>query len=119
MKQTSLLAATLAVGLSATGPVSAADGFDVIALGALGGIEDGNLSAWLVHPHDDSRAVTFDAGTLVNGLRVAEEKGVLDSIKLPADSKLNRVGFVLTDRIKGYLISHAHLDHVEIGRAHV
>ena len=63
----------------------AADGFDVVALGALGGIEDGNLSAWLVHPHDDSRAVTFDAGTLVNGLRVAEEKGGLDAIRVPAD----------------------------------
>jgi 3',5'-cyclic-nucleotide phosphodiesterase len=112
MKRFTLLAAAFAIGLSATGPARAADGFDVIALGALGGMEDGNLSAWLVHPHDDSRAVTFDAGTLVNGLRVAEEKGVLDGIKLPAESKLNRVGYVLTDRIKGYLISHAHLDHV-------
>src|ERR1700742_3420034 len=100
-----LLAAALAVGLSATSTF-AADGFDVIALGALGGIEDGNLSAWLVHPHDDNRAVTFDAGTLVNGLRVAEEKGGLDSIKLPPESKISRVGYVLTDRIKGYLLSH-------------
>jgi 3',5'-cyclic-nucleotide phosphodiesterase len=110
--RTSLLAIVLAAGLSVAGPAYAADGFDVIALGALGGIEDGNLSAWLVHPHDDNRAVTFDAGTLVNGLRVAEEKGDLDSIKLPAESKLSRVGYVLTDLIKGYLISHAHLDHV-------
>jgi len=113
MPRTSLLAAALLAGLSIAGTARAADGFDVIALGALGGIEDGNLSAWLVHPHDDSRSVTFDAGTLVNGLRVAEEKGGLDSIKLPTDSKLSRVGYVLTDRIKGYLISHAHLDHVE------
>jgi 3',5'-cyclic-nucleotide phosphodiesterase len=112
MRRSSLLAAALAIGLSMATTARAADGFDVIALGALGGMEDGNLSAWLVHPHDDSRAVTFDAGTLVNGLRVAEENGVLDSFKLPADSKLNRVGYVLTDRIKGYLISHAHLDHV-------
>ncbi len=110
--RTSLLAAALAAGLSLSGTARAADGFDVIALGALGGIEDGNLSAWLVHPHDDNRSVTFDAGTLVNGLRVAEEKGDLDSIKLAPDSRLSRVGYVLTDLIKGYLISHAHLDHV-------
>jgi 3',5'-cyclic-nucleotide phosphodiesterase len=97
-------------GLS--GAARAADGFDVVALGALGGIQDGNLSAWLVHPHDDNRAVTFDAGTLVNGLRVAEEKGVLDSIRVPTESKLSRAGYVLTDRVKGYLVSHAHLDHV-------
>jgi 3',5'-cyclic-nucleotide phosphodiesterase len=90
----------------------AADGFDVVSLGALGGIEDGNLSAWLVHPHGDDRAVTFDAGTLVNGLRVAEEKGAFDTLQVPPDSPLSRAGFVLTDRIKGYLVSHAHLDHV-------
>jgi 3',5'-cyclic-nucleotide phosphodiesterase len=108
--RSALLATALLAGLSGT--AHAADGFDVVALGALGGIQDGNLSAWLVHPHDDNRAVTFDAGTLVNGLRVAEEKGVLDSIRVPAESKLSRAGYVLTDRVKGYLVSHAHLDHV-------
>jgi 3',5'-cyclic-nucleotide phosphodiesterase len=71
----------------------AADGFDIVSLGALGGIQDGNLSANLIRPHDDDRAVACDAGTLVNGLRVAGETGGLH-------------------RIKGYLISHAHLDHV-------
>ena len=90
----------------------AADGFDVVALGALGGIQDGNLSAFLIHPHGDNRAVTCDAGTLVNGLRVAEEKGGLAGITVPADSSLSRVGYMLTTVIKGYLISHAHLDHV-------
>ncbi|HLG47547.1 MAG TPA: 3',5'-cyclic-nucleotide phosphodiesterase [Reyranella sp.] len=112
MKARFLVAAAFAAGLSIAGAARAGDGFDVIALGALGGIEDGNLSAWLVHPHDDNRSVTFDAGTLVNGLRVAEEKGDLDSIKLAPESKVSRVGHVLTDLIKAYLVSHAHLDHV-------
>jgi 3',5'-cyclic-nucleotide phosphodiesterase len=112
MKARFLVAAAFAAGLSIAGAARAADGFDVIALGALGGIEDGNLSAWLVHPHDDNRSVTFDAGTLVNGLRVAEGKGDLDSIKLAPESKVSRVGYVLTDLIKAYLVSHAHLDHV-------
>lgn len=75
------------------GSAFAADGFDVVSLGSLGGIQDGNLSANLIRPHGDDRAVTCDAGTLVNGLRVAGETRGLD-------------------RIKGYLISHAHLDHV-------
>jgi 3',5'-cyclic-nucleotide phosphodiesterase len=90
----------------------AADGFDLVVLGALGGIEDGNLSASLIHPHGDDRAVVCDAGTLVNGLRVAEEKGAFASITVPADTDQSRVGYVLTTKIKGYLISHAHLDHV-------
>ena len=107
-----LAAAATAALFSAAAEGLAADGFDIVSLGALGGMEDGNLSAYLVHPHDDDRAVTFDAGTLVNGLRVADQKGAFDAVKVPADSPLSRVGYVLTDRIKGYLVSHAHLDHV-------
>ncbi len=114
MRATSLAAAALAVAAFLPGarPAIAADGFDLVALGALGGIEDGNLSAWLIHPHGDARAVTCDAGTLVNGLRVADEKGAFADVTVPADSALSRVGYVLTATIKGYLISHAHLDHV-------
>ncbi|HSH99884.1 MAG TPA: 3',5'-cyclic-nucleotide phosphodiesterase [Reyranella sp.] len=107
-----LLAAAMAAGLSVAGQTRAADGFDIVVLGALGGIQDGNLSAYLVHPHDDDRGVTFDAGTLANGVKVADEKGAFDAIKVPAESPLSRVGYVLTSKIKGYLVSHAHLDHV-------
>ena len=91
---------------------SAADGFDLVVLGGLGGIQDGNLSSFLIHPHDDDRAVTCDAGTLVNGLRVADEKGAFANLTVPTELALSRVGYVLTAKIKGYLISHAHLDHV-------
>jgi 3',5'-cyclic-nucleotide phosphodiesterase len=91
MKFTSLF--LMATILPWAGSAFAADGFDVISLGSLGGIQDGNLSANLIRPHGDDRAVTCDAGTLVNGLHVAGETRGLD-------------------RIKGYLISHAHLDHV-------
>ncbi len=106
------LATILACALAPAGRASAADGYDVVALGALGGIQDGNLSAWLIHPHDDTRAVTCDAGSLVNGLRVADAGGAFNALKPPPGSGLSRVGYVLTDRIKGYLVSHAHLDHV-------
>ena len=112
MRRFSLLADTLAAGLSLPAAARAAEGFDVVALGALGGIQDGNLSATLIHPHGDDRAVTCDAGALVNGLRVAEEKGAFAAITVPADSPQSRVGYVLTSVIKGYMISHAHLDHV-------
>jgi 3',5'-cyclic-nucleotide phosphodiesterase len=91
---------------------NAGPGFDVIALGARGGIEDGNLSAFMVSPAGDRRAVTCDAGALVNGLRVADGKGAFNAVKVPEDSPYTRVGYVLTEQIKGYLISHAHLDHI-------
>ena len=107
--------ATVAAGLSLTAAPTmarAADGFDLVVLGALGGIQDGNLSATMIHPHGDARAVTCDAGSLVNGLKVADEKGALAGLEVPAGVDLGRVGFALTTTIRGYLVSHAHLDHV-------
>ncbi|MGN6466228.1 MAG: MBL fold metallo-hydrolase [Rhizobiaceae bacterium] len=102
----------LAAGLL-PGAACAGEGFDVVALGARGGIEDGNLSAYLVGAHGQGNYVTCDAGALVNGLRIADAKGAFDAVKVPADSPYDRIGYVLTDRIRGYLISHAHLDHIE------
>jgi 3',5'-cyclic-nucleotide phosphodiesterase len=103
--------AALAV-LSTVSIASAGPGFDVVALGARGGIEDGNLTAFMISPAGDGRAVTCDAGSLVNGLRVADEKGAFDSVTVPEDSPYTRVGYILTEQIKGHLISHAHLDHI-------
>lgn len=108
------LAAALGLGLAAMGAPAAlaGEGFDVVTLGARGGIEDGNLSAFMIAPAGDPRAVTCDAGALVNGLRVADGKGVFDAVKVPGDSPYTRIGYVLTEEIKGYLISHAHMDHL-------
>jgi 3',5'-cyclic-nucleotide phosphodiesterase len=89
------------------------EGFDVIVLGALGGIQDGNLSSYLIRPHGDRNAIACDAGTLVNGLKVAQEKGVFRDVKVPEGSTDGSIGHVLKNEIKGYLISHAHLDHVQ------
>lgn len=77
-----------------------------------GGIQDGNLSAFLVRPASEPRGVTCDAGSLVNGLRVADERGAFADVVVPKGSPCSRVGHVLTDVIQGYLISHAHGRHV-------
>jgi 3',5'-cyclic-nucleotide phosphodiesterase len=109
---TGTLTATVLAVTATISLANAGEGFDVVTLGARGGIEDGNLTAFMISPVGDGRAVTCDAGSLVNGLRVADKKGAFDAVKVPADSPYTRVGYVLTEQIKGYLISHAHLDHV-------
>ncbi|MBB2191043.1 3',5'-cyclic-nucleotide phosphodiesterase [Gluconacetobacter azotocaptans] len=87
-------------------------GFVVTVLGARGGILDGNLSAYMIRPAGDDRAVLCDAGTATAGLVAAERAGALDDIAVPPGSGLTRAGYVLTHTIRAYLISHAHLDHV-------
>ncbi|MGF1904725.1 MBL fold metallo-hydrolase [Aliivibrio salmonicida] len=86
--------------------------FDTVTLGSKGGIQDGNLTAFLIKSDQDSNFVMLDAGSVVNGLIVAEQKGAFKNIDLPDDSPYSKVGYLLNDKIKGYLISHGHLDHV-------
>ena len=109
-----LIASLVSLSMLLTPTVAlSGQGFDVIVLGALGGIQDGNLSSYLIRPHGDRNAVACDAGSLVNGLRVAQDKGVFRDVKAPENSTDSVIGHVLKSEIKGYLISHAHLDHVQ------
>lgn len=87
-------------------------GFEVVTLGSKGGIQDGNLTAFLLKDSRDTNYITLDAGTVVNGLIVAEEKQAFKDIEIPKNSPYTNVGYVLREKIKGYLISHAHLDHL-------
>ncbi|EHY1015333.1 MBL fold metallo-hydrolase [Vibrio vulnificus] len=86
--------------------------FEAVTLGSKGGIQDGNLTAFMLKSEQDDNYVMLDAGSLVNGLIISEQKGAFDGVKVPAESKYTKVGYLLTERVKGYLISHAHLDHV-------
>ncbi len=86
--------------------------FDTVVLGNKGGIQDGNLTAFLIKSEQDPNFVMLDSGTVVNGLIVAEKQGAFNHIALPDNSPYTKVGYILNEKIKGYLISHAHLDHV-------
>ncbi|WP_161599432.1 MBL fold metallo-hydrolase [Hymenobacter nivis] len=95
-----LLLGLLPLGALAQGPQRPA--FDVVPLGVRGGLDEGNLSAYLVAPAGSSAYVCLDAGSLRTGL----EKAVANQVfAVDADA-------VLKTYIKAYLISHAHLDHV-------
>jgi cAMP phosphodiesterase len=67
-----------------------------------GGLAEGNLSAYLVAAAGTSSYVALDAGSLRPGVEKSIANGVFAA---PAQQ-------VLTRYIKGYCLSHAHLDHV-------
>lgn len=79
-----------------------AQNFDVIPLGIYGGEQEDNLSAYLVGAPKDSAFLCLDAGTVNAGIRKAIQ---LKSLNGTEET-------VLKDQIKGYFISHGHLDHV-------
>jgi cAMP phosphodiesterase len=76
--------------------------FTVVPLGVKGGLAEGNLSAYLVAAAGTTSYVALDAGSLRPGAEKAVTNGVF---AVPAAE-------VLTHYIKGYCLSHAHLDHV-------
>ncbi|GAB2476217.1 3',5'-cyclic-nucleotide phosphodiesterase [Hymenobacter qilianensis] len=76
--------------------------FSVVPLGVKGGLDEGNLSAYLVAPAGSSSYVCLDAGTVYSGVEKAVARKVFAG---PATE-------VIRNTIKAYLISHAHLDHV-------
>lgn len=76
--------------------------FSVIPLGVRGGLDESNLSAYLVAAAGTRDYICLDAGTLYTGLEKAAAAGLF----------AQKPGVVLRSRIKGYFISHPHLDHV-------
>lgn len=93
----SLILLLIATQLLAQKPV-----FNVVPLGVYGGLDEKNLSAYLVAPVRTNDYICLDAGTLHAGI----EKAVASSAFTVSPSQ------VLRKYIKGYFISHAHLDHV-------
>ncbi|MDF2433941.1 MAG: hypothetical protein JWP44_3572 [Mucilaginibacter sp.] len=82
--------------------VVSSQSFHLVPLGVKGGIDESNLSAYMVAASGTNKYVCFDAGTLRYGI----EKAIVNKVfAVPAEQ-------VLKQYIKGYLISHAHLDHI-------
>lgn len=76
--------------------------FNIVPLGVNGGLTEGNLSAYLVAPTGSAAYVCLDAGSVYSGV----EKAVANRVFA------GPTGEIIRRRIKAYLISHAHLDHV-------
>ena len=81
---------------------SAQSAFQVVPLGVKGGIQEGNLSSYMLAPAGSDRFICLDAGTLTTGIQKAVDNRIFN---VSADS-------VLRNYIKGYFISHGHLDHI-------
>ncbi|RVT99953.1 3',5'-cyclic-nucleotide phosphodiesterase [Mucilaginibacter limnophilus] len=89
----------LNIGATAQSPKSA---FTIVPLGIKGGIDESNLSAYMVASANSTNYICLDAGTLNYGIEKAVKKGIF---KVSSEQ-------VLCQYIKGYFISHAHLDHI-------
>ncbi|GGB07390.1 MULTISPECIES: MBL fold metallo-hydrolase [Mucilaginibacter] len=76
--------------------------FRLVPLGVLGGIDESNLSAYMLAPKGSNNYICLDAGTIHYGI---EKAVTCKSFNVPGNA-------VLRQYIKGYFISHPHLDHI-------
>jgi cAMP phosphodiesterase len=92
----------LLMGLAAIGTMAQTASFKVVPLGVRGGLDESNLSSYMVAAAGTQEFICLDAGTLYAGIQKAVDNG---SLPPPASR-------VLRGSIKAYFISHPHLDHV-------
>ena len=78
-------------------------GFTIIPLGVKGGLDEANLSSYMVAAKGSNNYICLDAGTINAGLQKAVANKLFTE---PSAEEVQK------NNIKAYFISHAHLDHV-------
>jgi cAMP phosphodiesterase len=78
--------------------------FRVIPLGVKGGLDESDLSAYMLAAEGTVNYICLDAGTL--------RFGILEAIKSNLFNPPVKADYILRRYIRAYLISHPHLDHV-------
>ena len=85
--------------------------FQIVVLGCSGGPRENNISGYLISPLSSQQWIVLDAGSLLGGIDKALAKDNLKNVTL-TDPKMTPSCEMLVKHIKGYLLSHAHLDHI-------
>lgn len=93
-----MLALVILIGLDCQAQVT----FEIVPLGIRGGSEESNLSSYAISAAGENAWVCLDAGTIRAGIELAVRNNTWHGD--PVD--------ILRQNIKGYLLSHPHLDHV-------
>ena len=91
-------------------PASDRPAFTTVVLGTAGGLTEDNLSSYLLAPSGEVAFVAIDAGTLRAGIH--EARTALRGLGVPSGPPEGWESAVLRERVKAYLITHAHLDHI-------
>lgn len=86
--------------------------FKIFVLGSGGGIAEDNLNCYLLATKNSNEFICLDAGALYSGIQKTVDAGKFYDIFVPSEKNLSKTGYIFTECIKGYLISHAHLDHI-------
>ncbi|MFM1755870.1 MAG: hypothetical protein RL621_785 [Bacteroidota bacterium] len=104
MKSSTLLLLIIAIlTCNISNSQSIQKGFTIIPLGVKGGLDESNLSAYLVKANGAEQYICLDAGTIYAGLEKAAISNYFSPLKDATE--------IQKKFINSYFISHGHLDH--------
>lgn len=103
MKKTYIYIALFSLCFSYSNAQNTGKGFNIIPLGIKGGLDESNLSAYLVAAAGSNHYICLDAGTIHTGLQKIANSPLFPNASAEEIQKNN---------IKAYFISHGHLDHL-------
>ncbi len=86
--------------------------FIITPLGMYGGEIEGNCTAVLIEVPGDEHFIMLDAGTVVHGVQRAVALKQMEHIREAGEHDSALVGRIVKHKISSYLITHAHLDHI-------
>ncbi|CAF0887212.1 unnamed protein product [Adineta ricciae] len=99
----------LVINVKSTPEKSKSSSFYIVPLGTSGGLDESNLSSYLLTTVNESTPnsayISLDSGTLRHGLEMAIKQNCFSSQSLTAEQ-------FLQEKVKAYFISHGHLDHI-------
>lgn len=87
--------------------------FRVLVCGCSGGAFDENLSCYLLDTKKSAQFLALDAGSLLEGISLVLKKNLLEDLHLNLEATLLSEVEFLRNYVKGYAITHAHLDHIK------
>jgi cAMP phosphodiesterase len=104
MKFSSLVLFLLTISLSTSIKCQTTQkGFTIVPLGVKGGLDESNLSSYLVKANGAEQFIGLDAGTIYTGLQKAAGLNIFTPLKDATE--------IQKKYINSYFISHGHLDH--------
>lgn len=83
------------------GQILWAQNFKILPLGVSGGLDESNLSSYLISESQKEEYLSLDAGTIHFGIKTYLKKNKIE----------DDIEVFLKEKIKGYFISHPHFDH--------
>lgn len=102
----------LSISLSTISILAQNPNFRAVVLGCRGGVQQSNLSCYLISDYSSEYYIALDGGSILTGVEKGLQLGSFDHLNLSNITVDEAKKLLVQKHISSYLISHPHLDHI-------